>query len=356
MLFALPLNQAPRAHSPDAHHRRLHPEKRLLIGQLHEVGKLVKYPGALAREPLEDRGTLPPRRFSARSGHRGREALAAVFGGDEMVLDGDCRNELIDDEPSATRMLGKKRVVRRQARVRRQFQITNRACAREHIGRAALMARIEPRDFATADRTLTAPKPDFLKIRVELDAMGVVGDPGRVADQRREAGPDMQVVFKEAGVIGRPAEERSPCELMAFQAGEFEAREAPPRRRRILRAVDGGNALEPYSVQLSTHMGEAIGVAVEVDQVNLQGTPGAQTFICAPSSTTRSDGKLKKSGALAACFVMAMNSRSCHSGMPDLVALLSVRRPKKNDVVMMSNLRAGFSIAASARGIGGCSI
>jgi hypothetical protein len=50
---------------------------------------LAKYPDALAREPLEDRGTLPPRRFSARSGHRGREALAAVIGGDKMILYGD---------------------------------------------------------------------------------------------------------------------------------------------------------------------------------------------------------------------------------------------------------------------------
>src|SRR5208283_4577117 len=114
------------------------------------VRKLVKYPDALARQPFEDRRTLLPGSASIGRGHRGREALAAVFGGDEMVLDGDGGNELIDDETSATRIFGKKRVVRRQGRVGRQFQLTNRACAREHIGRAALVARFVSRDFATA--------------------------------------------------------------------------------------------------------------------------------------------------------------------------------------------------------------
>src|ERR1700733_8235086 len=101
---------------------------------------------------------------------------------------------------------------------------------------------------------------------------------------------------------------------MTFEAGRFEAGEAF-RRRRARRSVNRGNALEGDAIQLLAHMRKAFGVAIEVDQVDLHCASAqrfysgsfsvecaliirrersAQTFICAPSSTTRSDGKLKK--------------------------------------------------------------
>ena len=51
---------------------------------------------------------------------------------------------------------------------------------------------------------------------------------------------------------------------MALQAGQFETAKAF-RRRRIVRPVDGGNALKRDAVQLLAHMREALGVAIEVD-------------------------------------------------------------------------------------------
>ncbi len=55
---------------------------------------------------------------------------------------------------------------------------------------------------------------------------------------------------------------------MTFQAGQFEAGK-PFRRRRALRPVDSGNALEGDAIQLLAHMRKAFGVAIEVDQVDL---------------------------------------------------------------------------------------
>src|SRR5208283_4861700 len=105
-------------------------------------------------------------------------------------------------------------------------------------------------------------------------------------------------------------------------------------------------------------MFQARSIAIEIDDIDLHlgGLRVRQTFICAPSSTTRSEGRLKKSGALAACLLIAMNSRSCHCGMPEFCAAFSVLRPRKNEVVMMSNFRPALRIAASARGMCGCSI
>src|ERR1700722_3416830 len=101
----------------------------------------------------------------------------------------------------------------------------------------------------------------------------------------------------------------------------------------------------------------AIGATAERDagrQVAIVRAP--HTFIWAPSSTTRSEGIWKKSGALAACLVIAMNNLSCHCGMPDVAEAFRVRRPTKNEVVMMSNFRPALRIIASALGRRGDSI
>ena len=48
---------------------------------------------------------------------------------------------------------------------------------------------------------------------------------------------------------------------MAFQAGQFETGKAF-RCGRIVRPVDGGNALKSDPIQLLAHMREALGVAI----------------------------------------------------------------------------------------------
>ena len=52
----------------------------------------------------------------------------------------------------------------------------------------------------------------------------------------------------------------------------------------------------------------------------------------------------------------SMNSRSCHSGMPELGDAFSERRDRKNDVVMMSNFQPCLRQIASAFGMFGCSM
>jgi hypothetical protein len=51
-----------------------------------------------------------------------------------------------------------------------------------------------------------------------------------------------------------------------------------------------------------------------------------------------------------------MNSRSCHRGMPERTASLSVRRERKNELDMMSNCQPSLRAAASALGTFGLSI
>ena len=64
----------------------------------------------------------------------------------------------------------------------------------------------------------------------------------------------------------------------------------------------------------------------------------------------------KKSVALAACLESATNRLSCHSGMPEFGDVLMVRRPRKNEVVMMSNFRPALRNEASAAGMRGLSM
>ena len=292
-----------------------------------------------------------------------------------MILDRDRGNELIDTQADAAGVIGEQRIVGRQGDAGGQFKIAGGALPAEDVSRAALVAAMEPGELTAADRRPFVAELDRLKVSVELYGMRVRRYPRLAADERIETGPDVQIVLEEAGVGLRASEELTPGDLVAFQAGQLEAREAF-RRRRLARSVERFDALERDPVQLTAHVREAIGVAIEVDEIDLHPRmPGASrlvslsverlrrrlrrsahTFICAPSSTTRSEGKLKKSGALAACLVMAMNSLSCHRGIPELGAVFSVRRPRKNEVVMMSNLSPALRIAANARGICGCSI
>src|ERR1700737_296921 len=81
-----------------------------------------------------------------------------------------------------------------------------------------------------------------------------------------------------------------------------------------------------------------------------------QTVTWAPSSTTRSDGIAKKSVAFAACRDRVIKSRSCHEGMPEFGAGLIDQRPRKNDVVMMSNFKPALRSEASAAGTRGLSM
>jgi len=65
----------------------------------------------------------------------------------------------------------------------------------------------------------------------------------------------------------------------------------------------------------------------------------------------------KKSVAFAACLYKTMKSLSCHIGMPECWAALTVRRPRKNEVVMMSHFKpAALRKVASAAGMRGLSI
>src|SRR5580704_16470967 len=90
--------------------------------------------------------------------------------------------------------------------------------------------------------------------------------------------------------------------------------------------------------------------------VSGRGAREDQTVTWAPSSTTRSEGIEKKSVAFAACRDSAIKSRSCHKGMPELGAGLIVLRPRKNDVVMMSNFKPALRSGASAAGTRGLSM
>ena len=63
--------------------------------------------------------------------------------------------------------------------------------------------------------------------------MGVRRNPRLAAGERGETGPDVQVVLEEAGVDRWTGEELTPSNPMAFQARQFEAREAFRRRRLV---------------------------------------------------------------------------------------------------------------------------
>ena len=129
------------------------------------------------------------------------------------------------------------------------------------------MASIEPRYAAISENGCPIPQLYFLKVGVEFDGMGIGRDPGRVMDKRDQIRPDVKVVFKKVGVLVCTGEEQPPCVSVACEASPFEAGKTV-RHRWIVCAVNCGYALKCDASQLRAHMGQSLGMSVEIDEID----------------------------------------------------------------------------------------
>ena len=187
--------------------------------------------------------------------------------------------------------------------------------------------------------------------------MRVGRDPGFIPDQRFKIRADVQVVLKKARVLVGAAQKLAPGVLMTFEAGQLEARKAFDRRR-VFRPVDRGDALESNVMHLPAHMREAVRVPVEIDDEDLhRKTRAGPSDLHLRAELDNPIGRqIEKVGSACSLFGHRDEKLVLPQGHAGIGRRLRVRRPKKNEVVMMSNLSPAFRIAASARGMCGCSM
>ena len=273
-----------------------------------------------------------------------------------MILDRDRGRQLIDMQAQFARIPGEQRVIRRKGRVRRKLQVPAGARAGQQVGGAAFMSREKARNVAAAGRRLGVAKFYPLKVGVELDGMRVGRDPVFTADELVETRPDMQVVLEKAGVAFDAVEELPPGASMACQACQLEAGKAF-RGRRLLCSVNRGDARERDVNELAAHVRKAVRMPVEVEDVDLHRVAAAGSDLHLRAEFDHPIGRQVEEVGSARGLLrhrdeeLVLPQRHAGSG-----SCLRVRRPRKNEVVMMSNLRPAFRAAASARGICGCSI
>src|SRR5277367_1345352 len=103
----------------------------------------------------------------------------------KVILDRDRGTQLIDAQTEAAGVIGEQRIIGRQRGARRQVKVAGRSLPSEDVSGAALVTRIEPRDFAPAGRDPLLSELDLLQIGVELNRMGARRYPGDVSGQPR---------------------------------------------------------------------------------------------------------------------------------------------------------------------------